>query len=184
MAFKVDIRKAFDTIDWNFLLLVLKRFGFSSLFCNWISTILHSARLSVLVNGSVVEYFACKRGVRQGDPLYPLLFCLAEEVLSRAFEIERVADSLQPTPYCRGINFPTHILYADDVFICCVGTRKIVCCVLCVFNSYVEVFGQLVNFDKRKLYTGAMTANRSLSLSWLSHLSRKASSYSFPGYYS
>lgn len=56
------------------------------------------------------------------------------------FYIERVADSLQPMPYCRGINFPTHILYADDLYICFVRTRKNVCCVLCVFNSYVEVF--------------------------------------------
>lgn len=40
IVIKVDIRKAFDTLDWNFLLEVLKRFGFSNLFCDWILTIL------------------------------------------------------------------------------------------------------------------------------------------------
>lgn len=57
LALKVDIRKAFDTLDWNFLLLLLQHFGFNTTFCNWISVILHSARLSILVNGKVVFFF-------------------------------------------------------------------------------------------------------------------------------
>jgi len=55
IAIKVDIRKAFDTLDWNFLLEVLKRFGFSSLFCDWILTILQWDTSLVLE--------ACARGI-------------------------------------------------------------------------------------------------------------------------
>jgi len=84
-----DISKAFDTLDWKFLLVVLTQFGISVVFVQWILAILQSARLSILVNAKAVGLFSCTRGVRQGDPLSPLLFCLAEEVLSRALSAAR-----------------------------------------------------------------------------------------------
>jgi len=118
-----------------------------------------------------VGYFSCSRGVRHGDPLSPLLFCLAEEVLSRTLEMERVCNSLQPMSYCRGISLPTHILYADDVFICCVGSRKNIRCLLRIFKNYSDTSGQLVNFDKSKLFAGAMTATRRNMLAQLSGFS-------------
>ena len=51
MAIQVDIKKAFDTLDWRFLLKVLKCFGFSDLFGSWVNNILGSARISILING-------------------------------------------------------------------------------------------------------------------------------------
>jgi len=83
VSYKVDIHKSFDTLSWKFLLLVLTRFGFHPSFVGWISTILRFIMLSIRINGSLVGLFPCSRGVRQGDPLSPLLFCLAEEVLCR-----------------------------------------------------------------------------------------------------
>jgi len=57
VAYKVDLHKAFDTLSWKFLLLVLKRFGFHPSFVSWISTILCSAMLSIRINGSLVGFF-------------------------------------------------------------------------------------------------------------------------------
>lgn len=136
---KVDIKKAFDTLDWHFLIAVLQRFGFSPVFTDWILNILHSARLSILVNGKAVGFFSCSRGVRQGDPLSPLLFCLAEEVLSRALSIARVEGRIESLFYFRGVSLPTHILYADDVLILCAGTKRNIRCVLRIFNDYSAV---------------------------------------------
>jgi hypothetical protein len=57
------------------------------------------------------------RGVRQGDPLSPLLFCIKEEVLSRAIFLQATLGRISHMNYCRGFSIPTHILYADDIMI-------------------------------------------------------------------
>ena len=160
VALKVDIRKAFDTFDWNFLLSVLRQFGFSTVLTDWISAILHSARLSTMVNGKAVGFFSCSRGVRQGDPLSPLLFCLAEEVLSRALSLARDSGNIGPMFYCHGVRLPTHILYADDVMIFCTGLKSNIRCLLAIFKKYSDVSGQLINNSKSHFYTGAMTLAR------------------------
>lgn len=49
LALKVDIAKAFETIDWGFLLHVLDAFGFNNTFQNWVTALLKSAHLSVRV---------------------------------------------------------------------------------------------------------------------------------------
>jgi len=54
VAYKVDIHKAFNTLSWKFLLLVLTHFGFHLLFVGWISTILRPTMLSIRINGSLV----------------------------------------------------------------------------------------------------------------------------------
>jgi len=61
MALKIDVRKAFDTLDWNFLFYALEAFGFNQIFCQWIKVLLHSAKLSFVVNGMAAGFFACKR---------------------------------------------------------------------------------------------------------------------------
>lgn len=62
LALKIDITMAFDTLEWPFLLKVLKTFGFHDIFCNWIQVILNSAFLSVSVNGKAQGYFNCTMG--------------------------------------------------------------------------------------------------------------------------
>jgi len=57
VAYKVDIHKAFDTLSWKFLLLVLTRFGFHPSFVGWISTILRSTMLSIKINERLVGLF-------------------------------------------------------------------------------------------------------------------------------
>jgi len=119
IALKIDIHKAFDTLNWNFLLKVLTCFGFNNTFVNWISSILSSATHSISINGAQHGYFSCSRGVRQGDPLSPLLFCIAEEVLIRGI-LKLVEDGkVNLITGSRHSQVPSHCFYADDIMIYC-----------------------------------------------------------------
>lgn len=62
LALKVDIRKAFDTLEWSFLLKVLRQFGFSDTFCNWIEVILEFETLSICINGSNKDILLAQGG--------------------------------------------------------------------------------------------------------------------------
>lgn len=152
MVLKIDIRKAFDTLNWAFLLEVLKSWGFSNIFIGWINFILKSARLSVLLNGAPVGYFSCSQGVRQGDPLSPLLFCLAEEVLSRLLTHASDSGKLSPLFLGRNVSFPSHLLYADDVIIFCRATSKNCRRIIKILNTYKDWSGQHFNPQKSKVY--------------------------------
>ncbi|KAJ0518638.1 putative RNA-directed DNA polymerase [Helianthus annuus] len=115
MLFKVDIEKAYDTLNWGFLESIMVQMNFPIRWRKWVMATIINARASVLVNGSPTQEFPCFRGLRQGDPLSPFLFIMAMEALScvvkRAKEIG-VFDGLACTS-----NGPllSHFMYADDV---------------------------------------------------------------------
>ena len=72
----LDQEKAFDRVDRTFLSNVLACFGFGPSFCRWISTLYCNATMKVLVNGFLTDQIPLEWGVRQGDPLSPLLYVL------------------------------------------------------------------------------------------------------------
>jgi hypothetical protein len=78
---KLDFTKAFDTIEHSAILDMMKTLGFSKEWLQWTFEILGSASTSALLNGIPGNNLHCKRGVRQGDPMSPLLFVLASDLL-------------------------------------------------------------------------------------------------------
>lgn len=112
------MEKTYDRVDWEFILAILREFGFGDKVIEWIRECAKIVSFSVLVNNGPTEIFNHERGLGQGDPLSPFLFILGAEILARKLQME--ANSLT-----RGIGFPltrggTRILYlsvADDVMI-------------------------------------------------------------------
>ena len=63
----MDIEKAFDSLDHNFLILALGRYGFRKNFVLWLKTLLRDQKSCVINRGSTTKYFSLGRGARQGD---------------------------------------------------------------------------------------------------------------------
>ncbi|KAJ0797800.1 putative RNA-directed DNA polymerase [Helianthus annuus] len=64
--FKIDFAKAYDNVNWNFVILMMEQMGFPNKWCEWVFGILSSARSSVLVNGSPTFEFPCFKASRVG----------------------------------------------------------------------------------------------------------------------
>ncbi|GJS26095.1 hypothetical protein Tco_0486715 [Tanacetum coccineum] len=116
-AFKVDIQKAYDTVDWGFLKEVLLAFGFHVRMVDWIMECVTTTSFSLSINGTLHGYFKGKRGLRQGDPLSPYLFTLIMEVLTLMLRRKvRDSDGFRYHRYCSDLEI-INLCFADDLFI-------------------------------------------------------------------
>jgi hypothetical protein len=100
-------------VSWSFLLEVLQHLGFGLPWCNLVSNLLSTSSTRILVNGEPGEILQNQRGLRQGDPLSPMLFILVMDVLNSLFAKAGNEGLLQPLS--RRMAGQRVSLYADDV---------------------------------------------------------------------
>ena len=78
---KLDIEKAYDHINWNFLLLVMQKMGFGEKWVGWIRWCISTASFSVLIDGSPAGFFPEHSRVKARGPSISLLICDQDEGL-------------------------------------------------------------------------------------------------------
>nr|GEX00122.1 putative RNA-directed DNA polymerase, eukaryota, reverse transcriptase zinc-binding domain protein [Tanacetum cinerariifolium] len=113
LIFKVDFKKAYDLVRWDYLDDVLDKFGFRIKWRGWIQNCLRSSRGSILINGSPTEEFQFFKGLKQGDPLSPFLFILIMESLHILFQCVVDAGLYTGIRLSSDVNL-SHLFYADD----------------------------------------------------------------------
>jgi hypothetical protein len=148
VAFKIDFEKAFDKVNHSFILAFLEAKGFGPVWCSWIRQILASATSSVLLNGIPGSFFQCKRGVRQGDPLSPLLFVLAADLLQSILN-KAMAQGIidRPIPCTTCPDFPI-VQYADDTLVIMKADARNLICLKAHVQTFAESTGLRVNYNK------------------------------------
>lgn len=146
---KIDFSKAFDSLNWDFLYEVLKVRGFPVRWIGWIRILLTTASTKITINGESTDYFLHRRGLRQGDPMSPMLFNLAVDVLQ---QMVRQLNELLDNPISRKFRESLIALqYADDsVFIAKADTRSLLSFKL-LLRTFSAVSGLSINYSKSSM---------------------------------
>ena len=135
-AIKVDLHKAFDSVNWDFLMAVLMHMEFPGQFINWIKACICNPMFSVKINGASKGYFAGAKGIRQGDPLSPYLFTMIMNILSNI--LNNAPGFFKFHWKCRDLKI-NHLFFADDVLLFSHGDRN---SIMHLMNS-LSKFGSL-----------------------------------------
>lgn len=113
-AYKLDLAKAYDRVDWSFLEGVLHKIGFDRKWVKWVMTCVSSVTFRVRCNGELLKPFTPSRGLRQGDPLSPYLFLFVADGLSALLGQEVRSGQLSPMKIARGSQGISNLMFADD----------------------------------------------------------------------
>jgi hypothetical protein len=100
-AYKLDLAKVYDRVDWRYLNIVLLKLGFQSSWVSRVMTCVSSVRYFVCFNGVSSAPFTPSCGLRQGDPLSPYLFLFVADGLSKLINRKVQSDNLQEMKVCR-----------------------------------------------------------------------------------
>ena len=142
----LDIYKAFDSINWDFLRTLLHNYGFPDEFLKWIDVMQNNAYVTILNNGHTSELIKLEKGLPQGDNASPFFFILA---------IETLAHYIREDPNIPGIPFLQETkkvsLVADDSLFTIKGSSQVLDHLTTILNHFSDMSGLSINFDKSTL---------------------------------
>jgi hypothetical protein len=149
---KIGFEKAYDKVNWSFLQQALRMKGFDPKWCAWIQRYIEKGSVGITVNDDIGHYFQTKKGLRQGDPLSPILFNIVADMLAiiidRAKQDDQVSG-LIPHLVEGGISI---LQYADDTILFMEHNLEKALnmkLILCIFE---QLSGLKINFHKSEIF--------------------------------
>lgn len=153
----MDAEKAFDSVGWEFLFRVMKRFNFHEKCIKTIQTLYTNPIARIKVNGSLSKTIKLGKGCRQGCSVSPLLFAIFLEPLSQWIKQN---DSIKGVTIA-GIEQKI-ALFADDVLIYLVNPNSSLSVLLDAFKEFGMLSGYKVNFQKTQVISFNYEPNRDI----------------------
>ncbi|CAN0827314.1 LINE-1 retrotransposable element ORF2 protein [Linum grandiflorum] len=135
-------------LEWDFLFEAMSRLGFHNKFIGWIKACVTSVTYSINLNGRRFDYIKPSRGLRQGDPLSPLLFAICSEGLSSLFHSRVANKKLRGIKIARSAASISHPFFAYDSFSFLEVNADSLLYLQALFQQFQFVSGQKINFGK------------------------------------
>ncbi|KAL9681272.1 hypothetical protein QQ045_013054 [Rhodiola kirilowii] len=148
LVIKLNFKKAYDSVSWNYLEMIQRSMGFGCKWIGWMAECYSTARLAVLINGSPSKEFTMKRGLRQGDPLSPFLFLVAAEGLSRTLHKAVEEGVISGLEWSNNGDKLSHLQFADDTVLFCRVDALEVQNLRAILIAFEGCSGLKINFDK------------------------------------
>eukprot|EP00253_Pinus_taeda_P004914 PITA_04914 len=117
MIIQLGLVKAYDKLSWACIREILKAYGFDQNWIRWVVDLVTSTSFSILLNGAPSRTFTPSRGLRQGDPLSPLLFILMMEGLGRVIIMANAKGRIQGIKLTANGEANTHQKFVDDTML-------------------------------------------------------------------
>ena len=152
VIFKIDFEKAYDKVKWPFVQQTLCMKGFYSTQCSWINSIMTGGHVGIKVNDQIGANFQTRKGLRQGDPLSPILFNVVVDMLAiliNRAKADGQVDGLVPHLVDGGLSI---LQYADDTLLFMdhdlekTGNLKL------LLLAFEQVSGLKINYHKSELF--------------------------------
>jgi len=149
---KINLRKAFDSIHWDFIQEMLTTLKFPTIFTKWVMACLTSVHFTVHLNGQDQGSFKGGKGLRQVGPLSPLLFVVSMEYLSRLLLKVSRDPQFRFHPSCNlGL---THLIFADDLIIFSKADPPSLRLIMTALNSFHQCTSLEANLQKSHMVLG------------------------------
>ncbi|KAJ9560001.1 hypothetical protein OSB04_005161 [Centaurea solstitialis] len=152
LIFKVDFEKAYDLVEWGFLLDSMHRMRIGKKWIGWISACLRSSSMSILVNGSPTKEFTMGKGLRQGDPMAPFLFLIVAENLNLLMEEAKDKGLYEGLSIGELEVKVSHLQYTDDVIFFGNWSTRNLRNLLKILEYFREISGLRINLKKSKIF--------------------------------
>ncbi|KAL0410765.1 UNVERIFIED_CONTAM: LINE-1 reverse transcriptase [Sesamum latifolium] len=157
-AMKIDLRKAYDTVAWDFVLAAMLQFGFHTTFINWVKECITTPTYSISVNGGPQGFFHATRGLRQGDPLSPYLFVLVMECLHATIQFHIHQDGGFAYHWkCEKLNLYM-LSFVDDILLFCRAEEHSILLLTFAMQQFSELSGLHANHSKTQCFLSRSAA--------------------------
>ncbi|CAA7058378.1 unnamed protein product [Microthlaspi erraticum] len=148
---QIDISKAYDNVDWRFIITILEALELPEVFIKWIFLCIFTPYYYISVNGELAGFFKGMKGLRQGDPISSSLFVLSMDILSKLLDKAVLNGSFRPHPLCFD-PLITHLSFADDVLIFFDGSEDSLRGILHVLKDFEGTSGLALSLRKSCLF--------------------------------